>query len=62
MIFANIDGKWHKEVQSADGLIATDCGLEIPMFSEWTRDEPTKDRCADCFDLPQKQTPKKKAA
>ena len=55
MIFANIDGHWHKEVQHADGLIETHCAKEVPFGSEWTRDEPTEDLCAKCFDKKRKK-------
>jgi hypothetical protein len=60
MIFANIDGHWHKEVQSADGLIATDCGLDIPFGSEWTDQAPVEDLCSKCFP-DEKKSAKKKA-
>jgi hypothetical protein len=55
MIYALIDGKWHLEVQAPDGVITTECGLEIPYGSEWTRDLPEK-VCGKCV------PPKKKAA
>ena len=55
MIYALIDGKWHPEVQAADGVITTACGLEVPFGSEWTRHLPEK-VCGKCV------PPKRKAA
>lgn len=52
MIYVEIDGKWHVEVQQPDGPITTECGidaLEIPYHADWTHDVPVDDLCPKCF-------------
>lgn len=55
MIYVTVDGKAHVEAQAADGAITTECGLDIPAGSEWTRHTPEK-VCGKCV------PPKRKAA
>lgn len=42
MIYVNVDGKWHIQVEDSASIVATTaCGLDIPFGADWARHEPT---------------------
>jgi hypothetical protein len=52
MIYVNVDGKWHAQVEdSASRAASTACGKDIPFAAEWSGVGPmgTDPLCTKCF-------------